>query len=349
MVPFFGSNKANRRKKNMRRKIQGPIYSLGKRLHLKRKPAAACFLTILLLASAVGLLPFETARANPVGQILPWKTAPYITINIDGSITPDLGLVSRSGNTYTLTGNVSDYTIAIQCINIVFDGDGHSINVAAYNTPDENGKLYTANFQSYGIYLGGYQMEITNVTIKNVEITSNWRAIRLYNCSSCLITAVTSQDYIDIGGDDNVVTNCSAVFGISGYRNTIFKNNISVLCIGNGGANLFYLNNIFDISPPFASNNFLDNGSFGNYWGDYKVRYPNASEIGQTGVGDTPYVIDGCNIDNYPLMNPLNFETSQPIQEKTNDPSLTVYAVFIAVSIVVVAIVLIYYQKKRKP
>ncbi len=46
-----------------------------------------------------------------------------------------------------------------------------------------------------------------------------------------------------------------------------------------------------------------DNGSIGNYWSDYKSKYPNALEIDHTGVGNTPYVMDTNNIDYHPLMN----------------------------------------------
>jgi hypothetical protein len=64
-----------------------------------------------------------------------------------------------------------------------------------------------------------------------------------------------------------------------------------------------------------------DSGSSGNYWSDYTTKYPNATQIDHTGVGDTPYMIDAYNSDNYPLMketsiNPpytiLDFPSSSP-------------------------------------
>jgi parallel beta-helix repeat protein len=76
--------------------------------------------------------------------------------------------------------------------------------------------------------------------------------------------------------------------------------------------NAFYLNNLtnntYDVrlhilSDPYApySMNVFDNGSVGNYWSDYTAKYPAASEMGNTGLYNTPYVIDGNITDNYPL------------------------------------------------
>ena len=47
-------------------------------------------------------------------------------------------------------------------------------------------------------------------------------------------------------------------------------------------------------------NNYYPSG--GNYWSDYEDRYPNAIEIDDSGIWDTPYVIDGNNVDNYPII-----------------------------------------------
>jgi parallel beta-helix repeat protein len=60
-------------------------------------------------------------------------------------------------------------------------------------------------------------------------------------------------------------------------------------------------------TPKFVAGaaNFWDDGKAGNYWSDYETRYPNASEIGNTDVGDTPFFINENNIDRYPLMSPV--------------------------------------------
>jgi len=59
-----------------------------------------------------------------------------------------------------------------------------------------------------------------------------------------------------------------------------------------------------------STDNLWDDGypSGGNFWSDYSgidAYYgPSQNKIGSDGIGDTPYVIDTNNVDNYPLMNP---------------------------------------------
>jgi parallel beta-helix repeat protein len=54
-----------------------------------------------------------------------------------------------------------------------------------------------------------------------------------------------------------------------------------------------------------GAGNAWDDGREGNYWSDYTARYLNASEVGYTGVGNTPYFINENNSDRFPLTKPL--------------------------------------------
>jgi parallel beta-helix repeat protein len=64
-----------------------------------------------------------------------------------------------------------------------------------------------------------------------------------------------------------------------------------------------FLNNTQQASV-FNSTNTWDDGypSGGNYWSDYRIRYPNATELGGSAVSNMPYAIDANNSDRYPLM-----------------------------------------------
>lgn len=78
-----------------------------------------------------------------------------------------------------------------------------------------------------------------------------------------------------------------------------------------------------DIEPSsrFASVNFWDKGEEGNYWSNY-----NGTDSDGDGVGDTPYVIDGNNQDNYPRMNPYEISEDPDGNLSTSDIVLIVTA-----------------------
>jgi hypothetical protein len=94
----------------------------------------------------------------------------------------------------------------------------------------------------------------------------------------------------------------------------------------------------------------------GNYWSDYLAKYPNASEVGGTGIGDTPYVIDGDNVDHYPLMCPydiendaITFPTPAPTSTPEPEPFPTLLVTTAsATSATVVGVAILIYFKKRK-
>jgi hypothetical protein len=72
-----------------------------------------------------------------------------------------------------------------------------------------------------------------------------------------------------------------------------------------------------------------------NYWSDYLTRYPNAKEIGNSGIWDTPY--EYLIVDSHPLMNPVSIAIPE-------FPSL----IFVLPIIVAVGVGLLVYSKRRK-
>jgi len=137
---------------------------------------------------------------------------------------------------------------------------------------------------------------------------------------------------------------------VGGPSNTFFKNN-------------FYLTDY----PALFAESLWDNGSVGNYWSNYTIKYPNASEVGNTGIGDTPYIIErdwyttkeypnAKNVDNYPLMYPYDIENDAvafPTPEPTSTPEpesfpVVPVAASVAIAVAVAGTVLLVYFKKRK-
>jgi parallel beta-helix repeat protein len=112
--------------------------------------------------------------------------------------------------------------------------------------------------------------------------------------------------------------------------------------------------------PKFVAGaaNVWDDGKEGNYWSDYTSRYPNASEVGNTGVGDTPFFINENNMDRYPLMAPCETSTADlpsasPSQEPESEPepfstTLVVAASIASAAVAGVGVGLMVYFKKRK-
>ena len=127
--------------------------------------------------------------------------------------------------------------------------------------------------------------------------------------------------------------------------------------------------------------NYWDNGKEGNYWSDYLSKYPNATELDHSGIGEPPYaIIDnttysdnyangttktgtavlGTAIDRYPAMLPFSAligpnhkPTDSPSPTHHNMahesfPSFAVATVSVLAAVFVVSGLLIYF-KKYKP
>jgi len=158
--------------------------------------------------------------------------------------------------------------------NIASSPDGIYLSDCNYNSICYNNVRgeYSAIAISVADYNNIYENNITN---------SKW-GIRLYDSSNNSI----------IG--NNITNNACGIFLQSAQNNTIYHNN--------------FVGNKQRVDASWSGSNFWDNGypSGGNYWSDYNgVDFyggPYQNETGSDGIGDTPYVIDGSNKDNYPII-----------------------------------------------
>ncbi|MCW4002747.1 MAG: hypothetical protein NWE95_02405 [Candidatus Bathyarchaeota archaeon] len=162
-------------------------------------------------------------------------------------------------------------------------------------------------------------VDVHNVIVKNVKvIANNINTINLQVSSNCQIIGVTTSKNVRILGDFNTITESNTGVSVySGNNNLITQNNITYVFVGSDCySNRFFQNNFFlSDYPGFFTESLWDNGHVGNYWSNYTIKYPNASEVGNTGIGNTPYYIERGlytsknypnqkNIDHYPLMHP---------------------------------------------
>jgi parallel beta-helix repeat protein len=143
-----------------------------------------------------------------------------------------------------------------------------------------------------GIYFENVGWRIKNVSVSNCTIDSNRIGIYMFQ--------IYDNNYIF---SNNIINNleCGIKLNATSY-------------------NYFYMNNIINNGNPQASDQSGGNHwndvypSSGNYWSDYsgidQYSGPNQDELGNDGIGDTPYTNIGGGsgaMDNYPLMYPLNW------------------------------------------
>ena len=115
----------------------------------------------------------------------------------------------------------------------------------------------------------------------------------------------------------NSITNSVSGISLMGspnnsiIENTIMSNEKGIDFFSSSNNSIYYnsfINNTKEVYdqiwiqpwyPQLLSVNTWDNGTTGNHWSDY-----NGTDNNGDGIGDTPYVIDQNNQDNYPLMAP---------------------------------------------
>jgi hypothetical protein len=324
-----------------------------------------------------------------------------ITANLNSSITVERGNIVVDGANHTLQGpGISQNAIAITLMasNVTVENlhvTGWKAGVyGAFNNNTITNNVFAGNYQAVSIYADNY------VVSENSISGSSDAAI-------LIDTGATRPQ-----GDDNLITqnqltsNNWALDILNSNGTTIVQNNVTnnavALVLGTLSANvnsagfqLLYSNNFINntqilyvpIGVPFMQDvvplspaGQWDYGSIGNYWSDYLSRYPNATEIDHSGIGDTPYaIIDsttysddyangtaitgtailGTAIDRYPLMVPFSASTvtnpkqaSSPSPSSPHSPSPTIPefpSVIIGIAIVMtVSTALMVYIKKLK-
>jgi parallel beta-helix repeat protein len=152
--------------------------------------------------------------------------------------------------------------------------------------------LSTNKFSSndeHGIYLW-YALD--NNTLIGNNISNNEVGIELCNSNNNTLK--------------NNALNCNSNYGIisdESSNNTIYLNNFV-----NNTNNVYSYNstNIWNSTEKitYTYNDSTFTNHLGNYWDDYKEKYPHAEEIDTSGIWDMPYSIDSDN-DTYPLVEPF--------------------------------------------
>lgn len=262
---------------------------------------------------------------NMLGGITAWISAGYpvyvkyssMQEAINNASPGDTILVSSGtyyehivvNKTLTLQGENRDTTI--------IDGEyllASVVNVTANNVKFSSFTIQHCSGGGRALWLDNYG----NMTFSHNIITGCNEGVRLHRSSGNVVSDNIVQDcYYNTGvgidyGIDNTVYRNTIIhnhYGLSGgidcHGNTFSENTIINNDVGFGTTsydnNFFYNNFVNNSVHVIASGmNQFDDGyhSEGNYWSDY-----NGTDADGDGIGDTPYVVDTNNTDNYPLMN----------------------------------------------
>ena len=287
-----------------------------------RKSLALLLVLIFLVAPCI--IATSPAKAQFLGSVY---------INPDGSVA-GTDSIQRDGDVYTLTGNISG-GIQIQKSHIVLDGAGYAVE---------------GNGDGRGIDLSNgrgqdpSRPEVGNVTVKNLKIVNFYYGVDNANTNNNTFMG-------------NYIANCVNSYWIIGSSNNIIKYNTlmnATIAINYAGSNHVAKNNFINcwLTVWLSTQPFVD----GNYWSAYSTRYPDAKEIGDTGVWDTPYEYWESVADNHPQTKPIDIslynnpegEESDPATS-TGEPFLTLIVVAVSVAVIaLVAIGILAYFKKRK-
>jgi hypothetical protein len=215
-------------------------------------------------------------------------------------------LIQRDGNVYTFTGDIFG-TITVEKDGIIIDGAGYAIK--GNGTVIDLRKNPAAN----AAIPSGYG----DVVVKNVRFCDKSRIFATSN-GNRFINNIFEGGGIDIKG------------GFSG-EGLVIKCNVFI--DGRPAISADYADGVV-----VAENDFINcriaRFIYGildfnrNYWSDYKTLYPDAKEVGRTGIWDTPYHYDKNDwsdqpfVDYNPVVNPTNGTGAPPGINETPTPTV---------------------------
>jgi len=217
-----------------------------------------------------------------------------------------VGIQFSESNNNTVSGNIitsNEYGISV----------GGSSNIISGNVLSDN----KYNFEVSGVKI----VELSSYSIDTSNLVNSKPVYYLMNQKDLVITPATYPQVgylalincINITVEDLTLTNnvqglLLANTNSSKIINNQIENNVLGLSLIDSSNNSIYHNNFinnalsasnarYSIEVPWT--NVWDDGfpSGGNYWSGY-----NGSDANHDGIGDTAYVIDANNTDNYPLM-----------------------------------------------
>jgi parallel beta-helix repeat protein len=206
------------------------------------------------------------------------------TISFNNILKNYNGTWAMSSSKNTITRN----NICLNRVGIIFCLDCHKNIIKSNNISSNNGGI-------------SFLWDCYNNIIKSNNISSNNGGIGMSGSrnNSIIGNNVSSNYYngISIGyySFNNIVNNNTVTSNSNGIRIQTYADSPN---------NIIYHNNFINNTKNAydEDNNTWDDGEYGNYWSDYRAKYPFARKLRKKGIWDTPYEISEDNKDNFPLI-----------------------------------------------
>jgi parallel beta-helix repeat protein len=340
---------------------------------------ATAIIAVLLLClcaevKAVEIQPL-IITINPDGSIDPVTDVLYkvedtyvVTSNVNCSIYVKKGDIIVDGANHSIQGpdaSQDNIAITLMASNVTvtnFRISGWATGIyGAYNNNTITNNVFKNNNQGITIYACDYVVSQNSISDSNIAIKVVSGALQI-DGDNILITLnhifsnFWAFDVVNSNGTSitkNKVTDNTAVLTLGTQNADITETGLHKLYLNNFINNTKLLNIPF--GGPFASSaptispaGIWDNGTVGNYYHDYLSKYPNASQITNSKIGNTEYLIEhiitwesdyangtrkqgnttlGIAIDHYPLITAQNYSygaNPQPyIANPTQSPTAT--------------------------
>jgi parallel beta-helix repeat protein len=215
-------------------------------------------------------------------------------VELDSSSNNTVCANSMTGNGVDLTDS-SNNMVCGNNMTLIETSDGVWLSSSSNNTISKNN--ITSNLDASTMEsdpMVGFSVMLmfsSNNTVSENLITNNYVGVALGASSNNTVSEnLITNNYVGVDLEPQAPT-AGAPF-IYSSDNMIYHNNF----INNSVQALGGLQNVWDNGYP----------SGGNYWSDYNgtdlYSGPYQNVTGSDGIGDTPYVIDANNTDDYPLM-----------------------------------------------
>jgi len=307
---------------------------------------------------------FTIRRSNIVIDGNGYNSSLIILDHATNVTIKNLQLIASSGMYYKYSGIglYLDYSSNNLISNCCLLGATISLHAAHNNTISNNTNLRV--YLDHSNYNTISNNDLTGSRVaESVNIRNGANNLILRNNSTKIVLSPSASSNLIFG---NRINNANWIFlhiGPESTKNLFVGNEIVgpfvVQSSINSPDNLFYHNNFIDAWS--AEYNPLENNATnkwnttneGNYWNDYL-----GEDLNHDGIGDTPYIINAFNQDNYPLMNPINIaqepQPNQNLYAADIDSAQTATTTFTVIVFLVILVMLaigvgLYKGKKLSP